>query len=256
MPINLSKNITLIACLIFSHTAFAEVDMHFTELKIMITEKKPSLRYSIFNRGNTDAQCKLSFIDYNITTHGKLKIIKAGDAIPVNSAAKKLRLSPKNITIGPKSSQAVKILARGLRKFPDGELHSYLSISCRDKEVVLADGVNILPNYIFNIPTTVRKGELAVSANINNLKLSQNNNRTAVNFDITRTGNRSLYGDFTVTDEMGNEIGKIIGFSHYMQANVIPVSITLTSQPKGRVTVTFNEQELFGGNIQLTKSIL
>ena len=232
----------------------ADISIHFTEYKIFIDKNKPFHNYTIFNQGNSTAECKLSFIDYNIAENGDFKIIKAGDSSPINSAIKKLRISPKRVKVTAKSSQKVKVLVRGLRSFPDGELHSYLSISCRETDVALSNGITILPNFIYNIPVTIRKGELKATAELNNLKVEHHNNSYYLTFDMLREGNRSLYGTFTVTDETGDKIGEISGFTHYIQAKSIPVKVTLTAVPKGKVTLNFTEQERFGGDVSITKS--
>ncbi|MFT7005710.1 MAG: hypothetical protein ACJAXJ_000209 [Colwellia sp.] len=240
--------------LLLSHNAMADISVHFTEYKIFMDKNKPFHNYNIFNQGNSTAECKLSFIDYNITANGDFQIIKKGDSSPINSAVKKLRLSPKQVNITAKSSQKVKVIVRGIRNFPDGELHSYLSINCSEANLTLKKGINLSPNFIYNIPITIRKGELTATAEIKNLKVENHNNSYSLTFNMLREGNRSLYGDFTVTDETGDKIGEVTGFSHYLQAKSIPVSITLTSAPHGKITVDFMEQKRFGGDVNITKS--
>lgn len=222
-------------------------EIHFTEYKILLTDKKVSSEYRILNQGDSAASCIVTFTDYMVAEDGQLSLPQAGE-LPDNSAAALLRVSPSRVIVPVNGSQKVKVTARGLRNNSDGEWHSYLSIRCKDDELKLQNGVNLVPNFVFNIPVTVRKGELSAVAAIEDAKLVVDGSSAKVNLNLVRTGNRSLYGDFEVLDSAGTEIGKIKGISHYIQATKVPVSLSLNSIPQGSITVIFTEDKRFGGS--------
>ena len=225
----------------------AAPEIHFTEYKILLTDKKASSEYRILNQGDSAASCIINFTDYMIARDGQLSLPQFGE-VPKNSAVSILRASPSRVIVPVNGSQKVKVTARGLRNSTDGEWHSYLNIRCQDQETKLQNGVNLVPNFVFNIPITVRKGELSAVASIEDAKLIVEDSRAKVSLNLVRTGNRSLYGDFEVLDSAGTEIGKLKGISHYIQATSVPVTLNLTSVPQGSVTVVFSEDKRFGGS--------
>ena len=232
---------------VFSTASLALPQIKFTEYKILLTEKTTASEYRILNQGDASASCSVSFIDYLISPDGQLSIPQEGEKLS-NSASSFLRASPSRVLVPVNGSQKVKIVARGIRGLADGEWHSYLSIRCKEEDLNLQDGVNLVPNFVFNIPVTVRKGELSAVASIEDAKLVVDGSNAKVNLNLVRTGNRSLYGDFEVLDSAGMEIGKLKGISHYIQTSKLPVSLSLNSVPQGSITVIFTEDKRFGGS--------
>jgi len=59
--------------------------------------------------------------------------------------------------------------------------------------------ISIKANFGVTIPVIIRQGEVFASGQINDLKLVSNDDGSkSVEFDITRTGNSSIYGDIII----------------------------------------------------------
>jgi hypothetical protein len=232
----------------------ADSKIHFSEYKILLTDKRATLDYRILNRGDTAASCRIGFIDYMVAANGKLTI-PVEDQVPENSGKTMLRASPSRILIPANDAQKVKVLARGVRNSDDGEWHSYLNIQCKDDVSTLQNGVNLVPNFVFNIPVTIRKGPLTATAEISEAKLVTKNENVWVELVLDRSGTRSLYGDVTIADEAGAQLGVLKGVSHYLQASRVPVKIRLNQQPVGEVNITFTEDSRFGGDVSVSYSL-
>jgi len=245
----------LIATLAFvSLSLAAQPDIHFNEYRILLTEKNTSQNYRIFNQGDSEASCRVSFIDYLISEKGQLTLAKEAEKLS-SSASSMLKASPSKVLIPPLSNQKVKVLVRRLKKKSDQEWVSYLNLQCKDANPELQNGLNLLPNYIFNIPVVVRKGNLSATAQITQAKLISKNNNQIVEFILNRTGQRSLYGDISISDENGSEIGSMIGVSHYQQTTNLPLSIILKRSPKGKTTIKFKERAIFGGELEVNTDL-
>jgi len=245
------KSIILFFSFIWTPLIFATPEIHFSEFKILLTEKKSSFNHKLFNQGDSRASCTISFIDYDISEDGNLAIPKKGTT-PKNSAAKILRTSPRRVIIPARGAQKVKIIARNIRSLSDGEKNSYLSLRCKDADFVAQAGVSLSPNFVFNIPVTVRKGDLKVSGEITDVKHIAENN--SLDFNFTRKGSRSLYGNIQISDSDG-EIGSVNGITHYLEATTIPYKIMLTRAPKGKITLNYAEEPRFGGDVKIEVEI-
>lgn len=239
--------------LLFSANVLAQADIHFTEYRVLLTDKKTKVDYQVFNQGNSDAACSTSLVDYNVSEEGKLKVIKDENVTGPETSAKEanlIRVSPKRFTIPANSNQKLKIIARQLRRQQDGEWVSYLGITCREAKPQLQTGVNILPNFNYHIPVVIRKGNLQADIEVMNVGLSQNGTQPQIIAQLTRTGSRSVYGDFIVK-EIGS--GKVLarqnGISHYLQAKTMPFQFNLSAQPAGPVEISFVENKNYGGDL-------
>ena len=249
----------LILCLFFSvfiislqvllfSPAYASANIHFTDYRILLTEKHRSKNYQIFNQGNSEAYCTTSLVDYHVSDNGHLRIAKQDK--PKTSAKEIVRISPKRVVVPAKGSQKVKIVARRLKKQDKQEWVSYLNLRCKTHNPTLKAGINFAPNYVFNIPIVVRHGQLKVSAELKNTEIKQQEQNYFLSTQLHRKGKRSLYGSIEVYDDSGL-IGHKRGISHYLQTSALPVNLRLKSKPKGEVRIEFKEDPDFGGDIQL-----
>jgi hypothetical protein len=234
--------------------SLAKSQIHFSEYKILLTEKDTSADYRLFNQGDTAAICSTKFIDYMIQPDGRLVVPIEGQA-PENSGVSMLRASPRQVVVPANGSQRVKVIARGMRKRTDGEWHSYLSLRCKDKDPELKDGINLMANFVYNIPVTIRKGQLTATVEISGAQLMTQNNTVWVETLLNRQGDRSIYGNFTIVDANGTLLGELNGVSHYLQATQVPVKINLSQKPIGRLDITFTEDDRFGGDLSATYSL-
>lgn len=237
-----------------SFYTLAKSIIHFSEYKVLLTDKDASADYRIFNQGDTSAECSTKFIDYMIQPDGRLVIPKEGQA-PKNSGVSMLRASPRRVVVPANGSQRVKVIARGLRSITDGEWHSYLSLRCKDLDNELQDGVNLVANFVYNIPVTIRKGQLTANAEISEAKLIIQDNLVWVEMLLSRKGSRSVYGNVSIVDENGTLLGELNGVSHYIQATQVPVKISLSQKPVGKIDITFTEDKRFGGDLTATYSL-
>lgn len=233
--------------------AHAGPNIHFTDYRVLLTEKQSTKNYQIFNQGDTAAYCYTNLVDHNVSPDGQLTVATK-DNLPATSAQSLLRVSPKRVLIPAKSNQKVRVLARRLIQQKSGEWVSYLNLRCREHSDNNTAGIKIRPNFVFNIPVVVRKGHLQVEAAIQQAHIAQANDRYFAEAILSRRGKRSLFGDISVTDETG-VLAVRKGFSHYLQSADVPLLLPLKAKPKGEVIIEFKETPQFGGDISLTTVI-
>src|SRR5207249_534777 len=88
--------------------------------------------------------------------------------------------------------------------------------------------IELTPIYGVTIPVIVRAGQLSAQAGIAGAKLTIENGQPAVAVDLTRSGNKSVYGDVQVLKPgLPQPVAVVTGVAIYAELNrrsiVLPV---------------------------------
>lgn len=250
---NIIKLLLGTLCLLLANGLLAGPNIHFTDYRVLLTDKVSTKNYQIFNQGDVDAYCYTNLIDHNVSPDGRLSVA-AQNNLPITSAQSLLRISPKRVLIPAKSNQKVRVLARGLNQKKKGEWVSYLNLRCREQKAQQSGQITIQPNFVFNIPVIVRKGDLSVEATLKQPEIAKLNDRYFAQAILNRKGQRSLFGSVVVSDESG-VLAVRNGLSHYLQSVNVPLVLPLKAKPQGKVVIEFNEDPQFGGDITLRQTV-
>ena len=121
------------------------------------------------------------------------------------SAQAMILYAPRRVTIAPNQSQTIRIAARAPQGVADGEYRAHLLFRAVPPPRPVAPptqvkGVSfeLIPIYGVTIPVVVRLGNLAAKVAIANVSLAQMGGKPAVALDLTRAGDRSVFGDVRV----------------------------------------------------------
>ena len=104
----------------------------------------------------------------------------------------------------------------------------------------------LIPVYGVTIPVVIRMGNLQAKVGIANVKLTEQDGKPAVALDLTRAGDRSVFGDVRVfkagiKDPIAIQRGVAVYTEIGARHMVIPVSPEFAGNPAGPVTVEFVE---------------
>jgi len=177
--------------------------------------------------------------------------------------------APRRVTIAPNQPQTIRIAARAPAGLPDGEYRAHLLFRAvpPPRPVAAATQVKgvsfeLIPIYGVTIPVVIRMGNLQAKVGIANVALAQSDGKPAVALDLTRAGDRSVFGDVRVFKagvkdpiaiQRGVAVYTEIGTRHL----VIPLNPQFAGGGGGPVTVDFIESG-DGGTVSLaeTKTVL
>src|SRR5690242_8579996 len=158
------------------------------------------------NIGEEPATYRVSVEFRRMTPEGTLVDISDPNA-EEKAAADMIVYAPRRVTLAPHEPQAIRIAARPPQGLPDGEyrVHMLFRAIPPATPVVQPTGekprgvqFQLTPVYGVTIPVIIRLGNLEASAGIANVQLERRDNGAAVGFDLSRTGNRSTYGEIRV----------------------------------------------------------
>ena len=177
--------------------------------------------------------------------------------------------APRRVTIAPNEPQTIRISARAPKGLPDGEYRAHLLFRAvppprpvtAPKEVK-GIAFELIPIYGVTIPVVIRMGNLQAKVGIANVQLTSESGKPAVALDLTRAGDRSVFGDVRVFKagikdpiaiQRGVAVYTEIGTRHV----VIPVSTDFAGSAAGPVTVDFVETSEHGPmSMAETKTVL
>lgn len=238
-----------VCCSIFSLffvAPLAVANMALSDYRLFFDSGSRSNAIQIRNTASQPLQFTTQILHYRMTEEGTLEEVTGPDAM-IFSAKPLLRYSPKRATIPPLSIQAIRFSVRKPRNLADGEYRAVLRITGTEVNTNGA-GINIRSRLSYNLPIIIRHGELAADVGLMEPQLVNQNGIMQVQLWQTRTGNRSLYGGFIITDEDGNEVGRLNGIGLYPPIERRKVLIPLTEEAKGNLVITFTEDLKYGGD--------
>lgn len=215
-------------------------DLVVSPTRVVFDARTRSAQLSLVNKGSGTATFRISFINMRMSDDGNLFEIskrKKGE----NFADRLIRYAPRQVTLKPGASQAIRLLLRKPGDLKDGEYRSHMMFravpksgaSSIERQKGKGVRVELIPVYGITIPVIVRHGGLKLDARIDGLAIKppakgKKNQRLA--FRVYRTGNQSAFGNFTVNFSKGGKslvIGQLNRVAVYVPNKSRTVEIAL-----------------------------
>jgi hypothetical protein len=116
--------------------------------------------------------------------------------------------APRRVTLAPHQPQSIRVSARAPQGLPDGEYRVHLLFRAIPpaRPIVAASAAEppkgisfaLIPVYGVTIPVIVRFGNLSATAGIANVHLETRDGKPTVALDLSRSGDRSTFGEVRV----------------------------------------------------------
>ena len=206
------------------------------------------------NIGDEPATYRVSVEFRRMTEKGDLVDVAEPNATD-KAAEDMIIYAPRKVALAPHEPQAIRIAARAPQGLPDGEYRVHMLFRAIPPANPVAQpagqpakGVQfqLTPVYGVTIPVIVRLGNLEAAAGIANVQLERKDGAAAVGVDLTRTGNRSTYGEVRVLKAgVKDPVAFAKGVAIYTEVGKRHVSVPLADAYKngltGPVTVEYIE---------------
>jgi P pilus assembly chaperone PapD len=215
------------------------------------------------NIGSETATYRISIELRRMTSEGRLEDVTEQEENEIEQAAKAMiRYAPRRVTLPPNQPQAIRLGVRAPEGLADGEYRAHLLFrAIPDARAVTAQkvpeggfSIALTPIYGVTIPVIIRQGNLQATAAIANGRLEQDPDGQVLSFDISRSGDRSVYGEIRVTKPGVSEPLMVArGIAVYREVNqrkvTLPIPPEVAAQLKGQVSVEYYETENAGGGL-------
>ena len=215
------------------------------------------------NIGSAPATYRISLEIKRMTAAGGLDEIAEENATPAERAALDMIVfSPRRVTLPPNQPQVVRVGVRVPEGLPPGEYRAHMlfravpdvvpAVAGEAKPASTGVSIALTPIYGITIPVIVRMGDLGAEAVIGDAWVSESAEGPAFNFDLSRTGNRSVYGDIEVTRPgVAEPLLVARGIAVYPEVGARKVSLRVPDEVaaklKGPVNIRYSEDREIGG---------
>jgi P pilus assembly chaperone PapD len=222
------------------------------------------------NIGEEPATYRISVELRRMLPDGRLEEVK--DPTAADKVAQEMIVySPRRVTLAPNQPQSIRIAARAPEGIADGEYRVHLLFRAIPKPTPVtqapgeaAKGLSfaITPIYGVTIPVIVRLGQLQAQAAIANVRLDQQGGKKAVTLDLTRSGQRSTFGEVRVLkagqkDPIAIQRAVAVYTEVGTRKLAVPLDENFKGDVRGPVTVQYVETFLDGNRtIAETQAIL
>lgn len=244
--------------LVLARTALADLALYPT--RIVLEKNQRAAQVELMNSGTEPETYRINLVNRRMGETGEFIAIDTpgpGEQF----ADPLLRYSPRQVTVQPGTSQTVRILLRKPADLAPGEYRSHLqfdrvaeaagtsSVESVGQAGTKEIGVVIKALVGASIPIIVRHGETQASVTLQNLAVqpATTTEGPALTLQMNRSGNRSVYGDLTVTftprDGTPLEVAKAGGVAVYVPNALRRARMPLQLPPDAR---------LAGGSLHLT----
>lgn len=265
-----AKAVRLISCLFSATALFAAVSPANAAGDLLVAPTRVILDGSrgtevvLNNIGSEPATYRISLEIKRMTAEGGLDEIDEASVTPAERAALDMIVfSPRRVTLPPNQPQVIRVGVRVPDGLAPGEYRAHMLFRAvpdtvpavaPDPAKPAATGVSIAltPIYGITIPIIVRVGDLGATAKIGNAWVGETKDGPAFEFDLARTGDRSVYGDIEVTRPgVAEPLLLARGIAVYPEVGARKVSLRippeLAAKLKGPVQIRYTEDREVGG---------
>ena len=264
MTSRFSKTLLSAAALLASALAFAPARAGVGDLLVaptrIILDGRRGTEIILNNIGEEEATYRISVELRRMTKAGELEDVPAPSAEELAAQAMVL-YAPRRVTLPPRQPQAIRISARAPEGLADGEYRVHLLFRAVPKPRPIARpgevqgvAISLTPIYGVTIPVIVRLGNLSARAGIAEVRLTKQAGKPAIALDLSRSGDRSTYGEIRVMKAgIAEPIAQQRGVAVYKELAertvTIPVNDKYAAALSGPVTVQYIESAEEGGRI-------
>jgi P pilus assembly chaperone PapD len=245
--------------------AQAAGDLMVTPTRVILSGNQRSAVLSLVNTGKEATTYRISIVFRRMNESGNLEPVKTPNAAE-ELAGSLIRYSPREVTLPPGITQNIRVQIRKPADLPPGEYRAHMlflevppaesaqtSVAALNGEKPKDVAVKLTQIYGISIPVIVRHGETSAAVSLHQLKLSppaKPGDPPLLSLEARRTGNRSIYGECTITfvDRQGAEkvVGRSSSVAIYTPLTHREVLLPLTvpagvALREGRLKVSFKE---------------
>ena len=205
------------------------------------------------NIGDDVATYRVSAELRRMTAEGKLEDVAAPNDLE-KAAQDMVLFAPRKVTLPPNQPQAIRLSARAPEGVADGEYRVHMLFRAipdarpQAAEPKKVEGVafQLRPIYGVTIPVIVRLGNLEAKAALSNVRKVTDGGKPAISLDISRSGNRSTFGEIRVfkagvTDPIASVAGIAVYTEIGQRSVVIPLDPAKAASATGEVRVEYVE---------------
>lgn len=214
-------------------------DLVVAPTRVVLEGRERSAQLGLVNKGSATATYRISVVNMRMEKNGNMVEIAEPDE-GQKFADRLFRYSPRQVTLAPGASQAIRILLRKPKDLEPGEYRSHLmmravpDVESQSVEAPASGAaVRLIPVFGIAIPVIVRHGELNQEVSISDMQFipaAEQGQLPRIRFNLDRSGDRSAFGDLTATLKAGGKdvvVARVMRLAVYTPNDSRTVEMTL-----------------------------
>lgn len=238
----------------------AQGDLLIYPKRIVFDDHQKFQKLNITNTGKDTTHYTISSVNMKMGLDGGFHMMD-NEEPDHRFAEKYYRFFPREIKLAPNESQTVKLQLVRTTGIESGEYRSHLYFRHRPKRDIINEKpeeqdvkdvtIQLVPIYGLTIPVIVRKGNLNAKVAISKFSMEPDKTEGPMaTMELSRSGNRSVYGDIEITHISNKHditpIGKIKGLAIYTPNDKRSIQLRLRDDPEvdystGTIRITYKE---------------
>jgi P pilus assembly chaperone PapD len=245
--------LNLFLLLVFCVESLADISI--SSRRIYVDNENSTAYFTVTNKVNTNQTCNLELVHNTFDNVGNM-LHDNGGVLPPFAADDIIRFSPKNFELPANRTQTIRFVLRRRPGTPKMEHRAFVVVGCLQKQtssVVDPQNSNVVidiaPVLKHSIPLVVRPSKLEAKLNFSNVISAGNK----LSFDLTRSGNRSVYGKVYIYDKNSNDLVTASAvFPIYLETSIKSLHIMLPKElSTEQIVLQFKESKRDGGDLDI-----
>ena len=228
----------------------------------LVLDGRKSAEVILNNVGQEPATYRISVEFRRMNADGSLEDV-ASPTDRDKLAEDMILYAPRRVTLAPREPQVIRVAARPPAGLPDGEYRVHMLFRAVPPATPVAaaapnsqpKGISfaLIPVYGVTIPVIVRLGNLQVKSSIENPQLETKDGKRSVALELTRSGDRSTFGEVRVLkagvkDPIAIQRAVAVYTEVGKRRVSVPIDEKFTGDPRGPVTIQYVETFDDGSN--------
>jgi P pilus assembly chaperone PapD len=214
------------------------------------------------NIGNEEATYRITLELRRMNDRGRLDDVDPAAANDKEkSALAVIRYAPRRVTLPPNQPQSIRVGLQATDTLPDGEYRAHMLFRAIPKTPAAATQeagnglkIQLIPIYGISIPIIVRKGNLQATAALTNVRIAADNEGPTLEFELSRKGDRSVFGEIHVTKPgIAEPLSIAKGIAIYPEVTTrsvsLPIPAEVAAKMHGEIIVSYYEAPEAGGGL-------
>ncbi|MFC3121419.1 hypothetical protein [Agaribacter flavus] len=242
----LTRFCAVICVLVTLYAGTASANLAMSKNRLVFDSNQRSDALQLRNTGSVPMSFSTDLLLVEMNQFGAVKKV---DTL-ANSAIGMVRFSPKRGSLQPGEKQVIRFSIRRPRDLVDGEYRAVFSMKS-SPDLRAAGSISLKPTMSYNMPLIVRHGEVHAKTSLQRPRLVNVGDTPHVEFWQTLDGNRSLFGNFIITDNTDKEVGVLNGVAVYTSLAERRIRIPLNiNSAASKINIEYQEVAEFGGNLR------
>lgn len=255
------SGLSLLLFLLFSsNIVFAQGDLMIMPKRLVFDGSQRSQEINLANTGSDTAVYAISFVNYKMTKNGNFEQIEAPEE-GQRFAEDFLRYFPRRVSLAPNEAQTIRVQLTRTGNLEQGEYRSHMYFRAVEEQAALGEektedsegiSINIKTVFGISIPIIIRHGDSTTQVQLSEIKLDTSGEFPGISLNINRSGNMSVYGNFSVIHispkGKETEVGAVKGVSVYTPNQTRNFSFDLRNTEgvdlhTGNLKIFYSEEE-------------